>query len=120
MIQLYLVVKRLNSIWLQRGNPVLECIKNVGKEFGDVVVDYQVGRTTGVLYLRYPLTSAKGVYQVINILPSSLRYHRLHPEYIHQRIERLGSAYNLRILLILCDIVSGFYACATRNLYIHR
>ncbi|KAI0798713.1 restriction endonuclease type II-like protein [Irpex lacteus] len=69
----------------QRGNPVLECIKNVGKEFGDVVVDYQVGRTTGVLYL-------------------SLRYHRLHPEYIHQRIERLGSAYNLRILLILCDI----------------
>ncbi|KAI0093079.1 restriction endonuclease type II-like protein [Irpex rosettiformis] len=69
----------------QRGNPVLECIKNVGKEFGDVVVDYQVGRTTGVLYL-------------------SLRYHRLHPEYIHQRIERLGTTYNLRILLILCDV----------------
>lgn len=36
----------------QRGNPVLECIKNVGKEFGDIVADYQVGRTTGVLYLR--------------------------------------------------------------------
>lgn len=68
----------------QRGNPVLECIKGVGKEFGDVVCDYQVGRTTGVLYL-------------------SLRYHRLHPEYIHQRIERLGTAFNLRILLILCD-----------------
>ncbi|KAI0699570.1 restriction endonuclease type II-like protein, partial [Cytidiella melzeri] len=69
----------------QRGNPVLECIRNVGKTFGDVVVDYQVGRTTGVFYL-------------------SLRYHRLHPEYIHQRIERLGSSYNLRILLILCDV----------------
>jgi DNA excision repair protein ERCC-1 len=36
----------------QRGNPVLECIRNVGKEFGDIIADYQVGRTTGVLYLR--------------------------------------------------------------------
>lgn len=35
----------------------------------------------------------------------SLRYHRLHPEYIHQRIERLGLSYNLRILLLMCDIV---------------
>ncbi|KAH8080281.1 DNA repair protein rad10 [Cristinia sonorae] len=69
----------------QRGNPILECVKNVGKEFGDIVVDYQVGRTTGVLFL-------------------SLRYHRLHPEYIHQRIERLGHAYNLRILLLMCDV----------------
>ncbi|KAJ2931458.1 hypothetical protein H1R20_g5631, partial [Candolleomyces eurysporus] len=70
---------------LQRGNPVLECIRNVGKEFGDIIADYQVGRTTGVLYL-------------------SLRYHRLHPEYIHNRIEKLGHSYNLRILLILCDV----------------
>ncbi|KAF9049801.1 restriction endonuclease type II-like protein [Panaeolus papilionaceus] len=69
----------------QRGNPVLECIKNVSKEFGDIVADYQVGKTTGVLFL-------------------SLKYHRLHPEYIHSRIERLGRNYNLRILLILCDI----------------
>ena len=37
----------------------------------------------------------------------SLRYHRLHPEYIHQRIEKLGTAFNLRILLILCDVVSN-------------
>ncbi|KAJ2918065.1 hypothetical protein MD484_g2412, partial [Candolleomyces efflorescens] len=70
---------------LQRGNPVLECIRNVGKEFGDIIADYQVGRTTGVLYL-------------------SLRYHRLHPEYIHNRIEKLGHSYNQRILLILCDV----------------
>ncbi|KAH9930388.1 DNA repair protein rad10 [Amylocystis lapponica] len=69
----------------QRGNPILECVKNVGKEFGDIVADYQVGRTTGVLFL-------------------SLRYHRLHPEYIHQRIERLGHSYNLRILLLMCDV----------------
>ena len=37
---------------VQRGNPVLECIKNVGKEFGEILADYQVGRTTGVLFLR--------------------------------------------------------------------
>ncbi|KAG9316539.1 restriction endonuclease type II-like protein [Chiua virens] len=69
----------------QRLNPVLECIRNVGKEFGDIVPDFQVGRTTCILFL-------------------SLRYHRLHPEYIHSRIERLGQSYNLRILLIMCDV----------------
>ncbi len=37
--------------------------------------------------------------------PCSLRYHRLHPEYIHQRIEKLGHAYNLRVLLLMCDVV---------------
>ena len=50
-----LVSKRnhLSRRRLQRGNPVLECIRNVGKEFGDILADYQVGRTTGVLFLRY-------------------------------------------------------------------
>ncbi|KIJ61300.1 hypothetical protein HYDPIDRAFT_96724 [Hydnomerulius pinastri MD-312] len=69
----------------QRLNPVLECIRNVGKEFGDITPDFQVGRTTCILFL-------------------SLKYHRLHPEYIHTRIEKLGRSYNLRILLILCDV----------------
>jgi len=69
----------------QRLNPLLENIRNVNKEFGDVVPDFQVGRTTGVLYL-------------------SLKYHRLHPEYIYQRVERLGNMYTLRILLLMCDI----------------
>ncbi|KAG6841873.1 hypothetical protein C0991_005603 [Blastosporella zonata] len=70
---------------LQRGNTVLDNIKNVGKEFGDIVADYQVGRTTGVLFL-------------------SLKYHRLHPEYVHIRIGKLGQSYTLRLLLVLCDI----------------
>ncbi|KAJ7188144.1 restriction endonuclease type II-like protein [Mycena filopes] len=70
---------------LQRGNPVLEAIRNVPKEFGDIVCDYQVGRTTGVLFL-------------------SLKYHRLHPEYIYTRIEKLGISYSLRILLVMSDI----------------
>ncbi|KAJ6499980.1 restriction endonuclease type II-like protein [Mycena vitilis] len=70
---------------LQRGNPVLEAIRNVAKEFGDIVADYQVGRTTGVLFL-------------------SLKYHRLHPEYIHARVEKLGHSYSLRILLVMSDV----------------
>ncbi|KDN43419.1 hypothetical protein K437DRAFT_257481 [Tilletiaria anomala UBC 951] len=69
----------------QRGNPVLKGIKNVGWEFADIVPDYQVGVTSGVLFL-------------------SLRYHRLHPEYIHQRISTLGTMFSLRILLVQCDV----------------
>ncbi|KIM56296.1 hypothetical protein SCLCIDRAFT_1220457 [Scleroderma citrinum Foug A] len=69
----------------QRLNPLLNCIRNVGKEFGDIVPDYQVGRTTCILFL-------------------SLKYHRLHPEYIHMRISKLGRSYNLRVLLIMCDV----------------
>lgn len=42
---------------------------------------------------------------ILNMDMCSLKYHRLHPEYIHQRIERLGHSYSLRILLLLCDIV---------------
>ncbi|KAF8630619.1 hypothetical protein AX15_002773 [Amanita polypyramis BW_CC] len=68
-----------------RLNPVLNFIRNVGTEYAEIPADFQVGRTAGVLFL-------------------SLRYHRLHPEYIYGRIESLGRAYNLRILLVLCDI----------------
>ncbi|RXK35828.1 hypothetical protein M231_06922 [Tremella mesenterica] len=70
---------------VQRRNPVLQAIKNVGIEIGDVVADYQVGTHNGVLFL-------------------SLKYHRLHPEYIHQRIEKMRNKYSLRIMLILCDV----------------
>lgn len=33
-----------------------------------------------------------------------LRYHLLHPEYIHTRIKKLGHAYALRIMLVHCDV----------------
>jgi len=36
----------------KRLNPLLDEIRNVLKEFGDIVPDFQVGRTTGVLFLR--------------------------------------------------------------------
>ncbi|KAK8844150.1 hypothetical protein IAR55_006944 [Kwoniella newhampshirensis] len=70
---------------VQRRNPVLGTIRNVGIEIGDIVADYQVGTHNGVLFL-------------------SLKYHRLHPEYIHQRIEKMRASYNLRIVLVLCDV----------------
>lgn len=69
----------------QRGNPVLQHIKGVAWEYADIVPDYQVGLSNGVLFL-------------------SLRYHRLHPEYIHMRIQKLAHMYTLRILLVVCDV----------------
>ena len=74
-----------------------------------MVVDYQVGRTTGVLFLRYTLNKNKMVISTLIDVTSSLRYHRLHPEYVHQRIQKLGHSYTLRILLVMCDVVSRVY-----------
>lgn len=70
---------------VQRGNPLLSHIKHVAYQFAEIVPDFQVGATTGALFL-------------------SLKYHRLHPEYIHSRIEKLQSLYGLRILLLICDV----------------
>ncbi|KAN0062448.1 ssDNA endonuclease and repair protein rad10 [Thecaphora frezii] len=79
----------------QRGNPVLQHIRNVGWEYGDIVPDYQTGVSRCILFL-------------------SLRYHRLHPEYIHSRIQRLGQMYTLRVLLVQCDV--GDHTTALREL----
>nr|KAJ3406749.1 Excision repair cross-complementation group 1 [Polyrhizophydium stewartii] len=69
----------------QRGNPVLAAIRNVPWQHTDTPADYQVGRTTGVVYL-------------------SLRYHRVHPEYIAARLRALENKFQLRLLLCLVDI----------------
>lgn len=68
----------------QRGNPVLKFIRNVPWEFGEVKADYVLGQTTVALYL-------------------SLRYHCLHPDYVHQRLGNLGKDFALRILLVQVD-----------------
>ncbi|GAA5824406.1 hypothetical protein JCM11251_000408 [Rhodosporidiobolus azoricus] len=83
------IVRRtvLNSILVstrQKGNPVINHIRSVPWEYGDIKCDYQVGATAGLLYL-------------------SIRYHLLHPEYIHTRIADLGQSYSLRIVLVHCD-----------------
>ena len=69
----------------QRGNPVLTALRSVPWEYSDIPADYGLGLTTCALFL-------------------SLKYHRLHPEYIYTRIRNLQGRYNLRVLLTLVDI----------------
>ncbi|KAK4560522.1 ssDNA endonuclease and repair protein rad10 [Recurvomyces mirabilis] len=69
----------------QKGNPVLNNIKSMPWEYGDIPADYVLGATTCALFL-------------------SLKYHRLHPEYIYTRIRNLQGKYNLRIVLTMVDI----------------
>ncbi|EHA48366.1 mating-type switching protein swi10 [Pyricularia oryzae 70-15] len=69
----------------QKSNPVLEWIKSVPWEYSDIPADYVLGLTTCALFL-------------------SLKYHRLHPEYIYTRIRNLQGKFNMRILLTMVDI----------------
>ncbi|KAK1967945.1 DNA repair protein rad10 [Colletotrichum sublineola] len=69
----------------QRGNPVLASLKSMPWEYSDIVADYSLGLTTCALFL-------------------SLKYHRLHPEYIYTRIRNLQGKYSLRIMLTMVDI----------------
>ena len=69
----------------QKGNPILNSVRSLPWEYGDIPADYILGATTCALFL-------------------SLKYHRLHPEYIYSRIRALGHKYNLRILLTMVDI----------------
>ncbi|KAG0644954.1 Mating-type switching swi10 [Hyphodiscus hymeniophilus] len=68
----------------QRGNPILTNLRSVW-EFSDIPADYGLGLTTCALFL-------------------SLKYHRLHPEYIYNRVKQLAGKYNLRVLLVMVDI----------------
>ncbi|PYH36557.1 DNA repair protein RAD10 [Aspergillus neoniger CBS 115656] len=69
----------------QKGNPILNHIKLLPWEYADIPADYVVGSTTCALFL-------------------SLKYHRLHPEYIYSRIRLIAGKYLLRIILIIVDI----------------
>ncbi|KAJ0110118.1 hypothetical protein J7T55_000550 [Diaporthe amygdali] len=69
----------------QKGNPVLAYLKSLPWEYSDIPADYGLGLTTCALFL-------------------SLKYHRLHPEYIYTRIRNLQGRYNLRVLLTIVDI----------------
>ena len=69
----------------QKGNRLLELIRSVPWEYGDIPADYLLGLTTCALFL-------------------SLKYHRLHPEYIYTRIKALQGKYALRVVLCLVDI----------------
>jgi DNA excision repair protein ERCC-1 len=69
----------------QKGNPILNSVRAVAWEYSDIPADYVLGATTCALFL-------------------SLKYHRLHPEYIYNRIRDLRGQYQLRVLLTLVDI----------------
>ncbi|XP_065898392.1 DNA excision repair protein ERCC-1-like isoform X2 [Dysidea avara] len=71
---------------VQKNNPVVHFIRNIPVMFDDVIPDFVLGRTTCALFL-------------------SVRYHKLHPNYIHDRLKQLGRQYTLRILLLLVDVV---------------
>ena len=69
----------------QKGNPILNSIRSLPWEYSDIPSDFVLGNTTCAFFL-------------------SLKYHRLHPEYVYGRIRALGGKYNLRILLTMVDI----------------
>src|SRR6266702_5247118 len=57
-------------------NHVVECIRNVPKEFGDISPDYPVGRTTGVLFLRFLRHRGPSIIgSQLEISPSPPRVH---------------------------------------------
>jgi len=73
----------------QRGNPVLKHIRKVPWEYAEIIPDYVMGATTCGLFL-------------------SIRYHNLHPDYIHDRLKELKRSYSLRVLLVQIDVSDPF------------
>ncbi|XP_026322499.1 DNA excision repair protein ERCC-1, partial [Hyposmocoma kahamanoa] len=69
----------------QRGNPLLKFITSVAWEYEDIIPDYEIGKTIGILFL-------------------SLRYYNMNPDYINNRIKELGRKYELRVLLVQVDL----------------
>lgn len=64
---------------------MLNHIRSFPWEYADIPADYVLGATTCALFL-------------------SLKYHRLHPEYIYTRIRGIAGKYNLRVMLTIVDI----------------
>jgi len=69
----------------QQGNPILAFIQSTGVEFVDLVPDYLAGPDIAVLFI-------------------SLRFHRLHPEYLEQRLQHIKGRYRVKVLLCRVDV----------------
>ena len=81
----------------QKGNPILKHIRNVPIEFVcDIAPDYILSEITCALFL-------------------SLRYHHLNPNYIYDRIRKVGSAFKLRLLLLEIDVIDPSQSLAELN-----
>uniref|UniRef100_A0A8C2JH35 Excision repair cross-complementation group 1 n=1 Tax=Cyprinus carpio TaxID=7962 RepID=A0A8C2JH35_CYPCA len=75
----------------QRGNPILKFERNVPWEFGEVVPDYVLGRTTCALFI-------------------SVRYQYLNPNYIHEHLKQLCQSFTLRVLHKQVDVKDPHHA----------
>eukprot|EP00940_MAST-03C_sp_MAST-3C-sp2_P000276 g276.t1 len=70
----------------QRKNPVLRYITNVPITFKErMIPDYELGEGACGLYI-------------------SLRYHRLHPEYLFKRLKELKNKYRVRVIFCSVDM----------------
>jgi len=72
----------------QRGNPLLKHFRQVKWEYSDTILggaDYSMSRSSCALFL-------------------SLRYHTLNPNYIYDRLKSTKIPYQLKILLVQCDV----------------
>lgn len=70
----------------QEHNPVLKLIRNVPWEYSlDELVDYRLGKSSGLLFL-------------------SVKYHRLHPNYIYERLRAVPKTkFRLQVVLLQLD-----------------
>ncbi|KAJ1613055.1 ERCC1 excision repair 1 [Cryptosporidium canis] len=68
----------------QKGNPILCHIRDVSYEFRNIVPDFMVGKYDAVIFI-------------------SIRYHKLHNQYLRKRAESLQKNYKIRVLLCLVD-----------------
>jgi len=69
----------------QRGNAILNFVRNVPWAYSTMVPDFIMNTTRCALFL-------------------SLKYHSLYPNYIHRRTAELKTDFTLRILLVLVDV----------------
>lgn len=69
----------------QRGNPILGHVRDVPYEFRNIVPDFLVGRYDAVIFI-------------------SIKYHKLHSQYLRRRAESLQRNYKVRVLLCLVDV----------------
>jgi DNA repair protein Rad10 len=80
----------------QRGNPVLDCIKNVSWQYNSsIMADYVMGSTCALFI--------------------SVRYHMLHPNYLYRRMKEIGSDFRNRIVLCQVDVEDNVKALLELN-----
>ena len=81
----------------QRGNPILQHIRNVQWEVNrGIVPDYVLGASTCALFI-------------------TIKYHLLHPRYLDMRIREIGKAYRLRVVVCQVDTDDNMRALLELN-----